>query len=188
MQTSEHKIGAMRTTEIWINSIKQLIVLPAGLALLTILLVAPACSKDEASVSLAEKSIAVLPFFNASSHQQDAYFAGGIQEDLISSLSKIRDLKVISRSSVMPYKDAEKSLTQISEELGVRFLLEGSTQRSGDQVRINVQLIDGMTDKHIWAETYSRELKAGNVFAIQAEISKEIAQQLEGIIYPSSLP
>jgi serine/threonine-protein kinase len=125
-----------------------------------------------------EKSIAVLPFDNLSDDQANAYFAVGIQDEILTDLAKIADLKVISRTSVMQYKTrGERNLREISRQLGVAHVLEGSVQRAGNRVRVNAQLIDAWTDAHLWAQTYNRDL--ADVFAIQSEIAKTIAQQLK---------
>ncbi len=132
---------------------------------------------------LPQKSIAVLPFENLSSDPENAYFADGVQDEILTHLSKLADLKVISRMSVMPYKDkAMRNLPEIAQQLGVAHLLEGSVQRSGNRVRVNAQLIATRTGSHEWAETYDREL--ADVFAIQSEIAAAIAQQLQAKISP----
>ena len=130
------------------------------------------------------KSIAVLPFANRSDQASDEYFTEGIHDDLLTHLAKIGSMKVISRTSVLRYKDTEKSIPEIAAELNVATVLEGGIQRSGSQVRINVQLIDAKTDEHLWAEIFDRELTAENLFAIQSEISKEIAKALEATLSP----
>jgi len=128
------------------------------------------------------KSIAVLPFRNRSNRDEDAYFTEGIHDDLLTSLAKIGDLKVISRTSVMQFRDTDKSIPEIARELGVATLLEGGVQRSAGQVRINVQLIDAQSDSHLWSDYYDRKLSAENVFAIQSEISHEIATALQVVL------
>ncbi len=128
------------------------------------------------------KSIAVLPFANRSSREEDAFFAEGIHDDLLTSLAKVGDLKVISRTSVMRYRDTEMSIPDIAAELGVSAVLEGAIQRSADQVRINVQLIDAGSDEHLWAEFYDRALTAENLFTIQSEISREIVTVLSATL------
>ncbi|MDX2418701.1 MAG: winged helix-turn-helix domain-containing protein [Xanthomonadales bacterium] len=126
-----------------------------------------------------DQSIAVLPFDNRSDREEDQFFTDGIHDDLVTTIAKIGSMKVISRTSVMEYKDTIKKLPQIAKELGVANILEGGIQRSGDKVRINVQLIDAATDNHLWAEIYERELTAENLFAVQSEITKVIADALE---------
>jgi serine/threonine-protein kinase len=134
--------------------------------------------------AVVEKSIAVLPFENLSSDKENAYFADGVQDEILTNLAKIADLKVISRTSVMQYKTGvARNLLEIGKQLSVAHLLEGSVQRSGGQVRVNAQLIDARTDAHLWAENYDRPL--GDVFAIQSEIAKTIAEQLRAKLSPS---
>ncbi|MDQ3118493.1 MAG: tetratricopeptide repeat protein [Verrucomicrobiota bacterium] len=123
-----------------------------------------------------EKSIAVLPFANLSSDKENAYFAEGIQDEILTRLSKIADLKVISRTSTQNYKSAPENLPEIGRQLGVAHFLEGSVQKSGDTVRINVQLIKAADDSHIWADIFDRKL--ADIFSVQSEVSKAIAEKL----------
>ena len=133
---------------------------------------------------IAEKSIAVLPFENLSANADNAYFADGVQDEILTDLARIADLKVISRTSVMQYKsDLKRNLRQIATELGVAHVLEGSVQRAGTRVRVNAQLIDARNDAHLWAQTYDRDL--ADVFAIQSEIAKSIADQLQAKLSPN---
>jgi TolB-like protein/Flp pilus assembly protein TadD len=129
--------------------------------------------------SYGDRSIAVLPFENRSNREEDQFFTDGIHDDLLTTIAKIGSIKVISRTSVMEYRDTLKKIPQIAEELGVANILEGGIQRSGNHVRINVQLIDAATDDHLWAETYDRELTAENLFAVQSEITRIIADALQ---------
>ena len=129
-----------------------------------------------------EKSIAVLPFENLSQDATNEPFTIGIHDDILTQISKIRALKVISRTSVMEYRNTTKNLKTIGQELGVATVLEGGVQRAGDRVRINVQLIDAATDKHLWADTYDRRLTAANIFAIQTEIAMAIADALRATL------
>jgi TolB-like protein len=130
-----------------------------------------------------QKSIAVLPFENLSEEKANAFFADGVQDEILTALSKIADLKVISRSSVMHYRSGlERNPRKIGEELGVAHVLEGSVQRSGNRIRVNAQLIDARNDTHLWAQTYDRDLS--DVFAIQSEIAKTIADQLQAKLSP----
>jgi TolB-like protein/Tfp pilus assembly protein PilF/predicted Ser/Thr protein kinase len=125
-----------------------------------------------------EKSIAVLPFSNLSKEPENAFFADGVQDEILTDLARIADLKVISRTSVMHYKSGTaRNLREIGQQLGVANVVEGSVQRSGNRVRVNAQLVDARTDRHLWAETYDRDL--ADVFAIQSEIAKTIAEQLQ---------
>jgi serine/threonine-protein kinase len=131
-----------------------------------------------------EKSIAVLPFENLSSDKENAFFTDGVQDEILTDLAKIADLKVISRSSVMQYKSGvPRELRKIGQELGVAHLLEGSVQRAANRVRVNAQLINTRNDAHLWAQTYDRDL--ADVFAIQSEIAKAIADQLQAKLSPS---
>jgi len=152
----------------------------------------PASKSASASVSkstpfpgpvIPEKSIAVLPFENRSDDKQNAYFADGVQNEILTDLAKIADLRVISRTSVMQYKSgAQRNVREIGQQLGVAHVLEGSVQRSGNRVRVTAQLIDARTDTHQWAEHYDRDL--ADVFAIQSEIAKAIADQLQAKLSP----
>jgi TolB-like protein/Flp pilus assembly protein TadD len=127
----------------------------------------------------ADRSIAVLPFENMASDAEGESFVSGIHDDILTQLSKIEALHVTSRTSVREYANTEKSVGEIAAELGVANILEGGVQRSGDRVRINIQLIDAATDRHLWAETYNRELTAENVFEIQGDIARAVATALE---------
>jgi TolB-like protein/class 3 adenylate cyclase/Flp pilus assembly protein TadD len=131
-----------------------------------------------------EKSIAVLPFENRSEDKTNSYFADGVQDEILTDLARIADLKVISRTSVMHYKSGvARNLREIGQQLGVANVLEGSVQRSGNRVRVNAQLIDTRNDRHLWGQTYDRDL--ADVFAIQSEIAKAIADQLRAQLSPS---
>src|SRR5881275_988805 len=122
------------------------------------------------------KSIAVLPFENLSRDPDNAYFAEGIQDEILTRLSKIADLKVISRTSTQHYKSAPTNLPQIAKQLGVANILEGSVQKSQDAVRVNVQLIKAASDSHLWADTFDRKLT--DIFSVESEVAKVIAEQL----------
>jgi TolB-like protein/Tfp pilus assembly protein PilF len=126
--------------------------------------------------AIPEKSIAVLPFENRSEETANAYFADGIQDEILTRLSKIADLKVISRTSTQRYKSAPGNLADIARQLGVAHILEGSVQKSGDAVRVNVQLIKVATDSHLWADTFDRKLT--DIFSVESEVAKAIADQL----------
>ena len=131
-----------------------------------------------------EKSIAVLPFENLSEEKANAFFTDGVQDEILTDLAKIADLKVISRTSVMQYKTgAQRNLREIAQQLGVAHLVEGSVQRVSNRVRVNAQLIDARNDAHLWAQTYDRDL--ADVFAIQSEIAKAIADQLQAKLSPA---
>jgi TolB-like protein/Tfp pilus assembly protein PilF len=130
-----------------------------------------------------EKSIAVLPFQNLSEEKENAFFADGIQDDILTNLAKIGDLKVISRTSVMAYRDKPASLREIGKTLGVSAILEGSVRKVGNRVRVNVQLINAENDQHLWAEDYDRELT--DVFAIQTDLAQKIAKELRAQLSPA---
>jgi serine/threonine protein kinase/Tfp pilus assembly protein PilF len=135
------------------------------------------------AATLPEKSIAVLPFENLSKDEENAFFASGVQDEILSNLAKIADLKVISRTSVMNYKDrAGRNLREIAKALGVAHVVEGSVQRAGGKVRVTAQLIDARSDAHVWADHYDRDL--ADVFAIQSEIAQQIAGQLRAKLSP----
>jgi serine/threonine-protein kinase len=140
---------------------------------------------ENAALNVApDKSIAVLPFENLSDQKQNAYFADGVQDEILTDLAKVADLKVISRSSVLQYKSGvARNLREIAHQLGVANVVEGSVQRVANRVRVNAQLIDARTDRHLWAQTYDRDL--ADVFAIQSEIATSIAGQLQTRLSPS---
>ncbi len=137
-----------------------------------------------AVLKINSKSIAVLPFENRSEAKADAFFTDGIHDDLLTQIARFKDIKTISRTSVMAYKNTTKNMRTIGQELGVATILEGGVQRAGNQVRINMQLIDARTDEHLWAETYTREMTAENIFAIQSEIAAAIAKALSAVLSP----
>ncbi len=126
-----------------------------------------------------KRAIAVLPFDNFSPNPGDAYFADGMHEEIITRLSQISELKVISRTSVMQYREVRKPVREIAAELGVDFILEGSARKAEDQVLLTVQLIDARKDEHLWADKYDRDLTAGNLFAIQSDVAERVAAALE---------
>ena len=137
-----------------------------------------------APLAVLDKSIAVLPFENRSEDKANAYFTDGVQDEILTYLAKIADLKVISRTSVLQYKSGvARNLREIAQQLGVANVVEGSVQRSGNRVRVNAQLIDARNDAHLWAQTYDRDLD--DVFAIQSEIAKAIADQLQAKLSPA---
>jgi serine/threonine protein kinase/tetratricopeptide (TPR) repeat protein len=143
--------------------------------------------RTENSVSnpaVAEKSIAVLPFGNLSPDPNNAFFTDGVQDEILTDLARIADLKVISRASVVHYKSGmPRKLREIGQQLGVAYVVEGSVQRADNRVRVNAQLVDARTDRHLWAQTYDRDLN--DVFAIQSEIARAIADQLQAKLSPS---
>ncbi len=156
----------------WAEVAVALLVLAATVAALVFFLRGPARS----ALAIAEKSIAVLPFENLSRDPDNAYFAEGIQDEILTRLSKIADLKVISRTSTERYKSAPQNRPEIAKQLGVAHILEGSVQKSGDAVRVNVQLIKAADDSHLWADTFDRKLT--DMFSVESEVAKAIADQL----------
>src|SRR3989475_7694586 len=137
---------------------------------------APPSATAPAPVAIPEKSIAVMPFENLSRDPDNAYFADGIQDEILTRVSKIADLKVISRTSTQHYKSAPENLPEIARQLGVAHILEGSVQKSGDAVRVNVQLIKAANDSHLWADTFDRKLT--DIFSVESEVAKAITEQL----------
>src|SRR5213080_1584584 len=127
-----------------------------------------------------ERSIAVLPFENRSEDKANAYFAEGVQDEVLTRLSKIADLKVTSRTSTQHYKSVPEDLAEIAKQLGVAHILEGSVQKSGDAVRVNVQLIKAANDSQVWAETFDRKLT--DIFSVESDVAKAIADQLRAHI------
>ena len=130
--------------------------------------------------AIPEKSIAVLPFDNLSRDPDNAYFCEGVQDEILTRLAKVSDLKVVSRTSTQHFKSSPDNLPQIAKQLGVMHVLEGSVQKSNDQVRVNVQLINALTDAHLWAETFDRKLT--DIFAVESEIAKSVAENFKGAI------
>src|SRR5438105_8988708 len=133
--------------------------------------------RQSEAATLPEKSIAVLPFDKLSRDPDNAFFAEGVQDEILTRLAKVADLKVIARTSTQKFKSAPENLPEIAKQLGVLNLLEGSVQKAGDQVRVNVQLINALTNAHLWAETYDRRLI--DIFAVESEIAKTIADTLQ---------
>jgi len=137
----------------------------------------PTPRQSEAATAIPSKSIAVLPFDNLSRDPDNAYFAEGVQDEILTRLAKVADLKVISRTSTQRFKSVPSDLRDIAKQLGVTNILEGSVQKSTDQVRVNVQLINALTDAHLWADTYDRKLT--DIFAVESDIAKSIAETLQ---------
>jgi TolB-like protein/Flp pilus assembly protein TadD len=165
---------ARRKKHVWIYIVVMGVLLSIGLFLLGRY---SAGNKAASPAGLLNKSIAVLPFDNLSRDPDNAYFAEGVQDEILTRLAKVADLKVISRTSTQHFKSTPENLPEIAKQLGVTNILEGSVQKAADQVRVNVQLINAMTDAHIWAETYDRKLT--DIFAVESEIAKAIAETLQ---------
>jgi TolB-like protein len=134
---------------------------------------------------MADKSIAVLPFKNESSDSSNLYFVNGLMESTLNNLQKIKDLRVISRSSVEKYRNTNKTIPEIAEELNVSYFVEGSGQKIGDQVLLNIQLIEASGDRHLWAEQYNREVV--DIFELQNEVARNIVSSIEVIVTPAEL-
>jgi TolB-like protein/tetratricopeptide (TPR) repeat protein len=145
----------------------------------------PRQSEPVTASRITEKSIAVLPFESLSEDKSNAYFAEGVQDEILTRLAKVADLKVISRTSTQRFKSAPSDLRDIAKQLGVMHIVEGSVQKSNDQVRVNVQLINAMTDAHLWADTYDRKLI--DIFAVESEIAKTIADTLQAKLTGSEM-
>ncbi len=137
----------------------------------------------QAGEAISQKSIAILPFANLSEEKANAYFAEGIQNEILTRLATVRDLKVISRTSTVKYQSKPDNLKTVAQELGVSTILEGAVQKAGDKVRVNVQLIDARTDTHLWAKSYDRDFK--DVLGVESEVSQEIAEALQANLSPS---
>jgi len=152
------------------------IIIGALLLVIAMLIVGRLPFYRQTGESISQKSIAVLPFENLSEDKANAYFADGIQDEILTRLSKIADLKVISRTSTQHYKSAPENLPEIARQLGVAHILEGRVQKSGDAVRVNVQLIQAANDSHLWADTFDRKLT--DIFSVESEVAKAIAEQL----------
>ena len=158
------------------------IIIGALLLVIAMLIVGRFPFYRETGDSISQKSIAVLPFENLSADPENAYFADGIQDDVLTNVAKIGELKVISRSSVMQYRGQPRNLREIGKALRVSNVLEGTVRRSGNKVRVNVQLIDANTDNHIWANDYDRDVT--DVFSIQSDLAHNIAEALQARLSP----
>src|SRR5206468_6487483 len=132
---------------------------------------------EAATSAIGQKSIAVLPFDNLSRDPDNAYFCEGVQDEILTRLAKVADLKVISRTSTQHFKSSPENLPQIAKQLGVAHVLEGSVQKAGEQVRVNVQLINALSDSHLWADKFDRKLT--DIFAVESEIAAKIADSLQ---------
>ena len=174
-ETVQKRRARVRSAEVAVG----LLVLAAIVAAFVFLLRRPTPS----GLVIAAKSIAVLPFENLSEEKANAYFAEGIQAEILTKLATVHDLKVISRTSTAKYKSKPDNLKTVAQELGVSTVLEGAVQRAGGKVRVNVQLIDARADTHLWAKTYDRDLK--DVLAVESEVSQEIADALQAKLSPS---
>ena len=171
------KSAPVRRKHAWISLVLVGAILSIGLLFIGRHPTRNAASVEVPRTELPSKSIAVLPFVNLSRDPDNAYFAEGVQDEILTRLAKVADLKVISRTSTQRFKSAPENLPQIAKQLGVMHILEGSVQKSTDKVRVNVQLINALTDAHLWAESYDRELI--DVFQVESDIAQRIASTLE---------
>jgi TolB-like protein/Tfp pilus assembly protein PilF len=162
---------------VWIYVVVIGLLLSIGLFLLGRYSAVNGTSRQSEAATVPDKSIAVLPFDNLSRDPDNAYFAEGVQDEILTRLAKIGDLKVISRTSTEKYKSAPANLREIAQQLGVAHIVEGSVQKANDQVRVNVQLINALTDAHLWADTYDRKLL--DIFSVESDIAKTIADTLQ---------
>src|ERR1700720_4472287 len=162
---------------VWIYVVVVGVLLSIGLFLLGRYSAVNGAPRQSEAATVPDKSIAVLPFDNLSRDPDNAYFAEGVQDEILTRLAKIGDLKVISRTSTEKYKSAPANLREIAQQLGVAHIVEGSVQKADDQVRVNVQLINALTDAHLWADTYDRKLL--DIFSVESDIAKTIADTLQ---------
>ncbi len=177
VRTEDLRLAQARSIQRATGRILDFIIIGALLLVIAMLIVGRRPFYRQTGEAISQKSIAVLPFENRSEEKTNAYFADGIQDEIMTHLSKIADLKVISRTSTRHYKTAPENLAEIAKQLGVAHILEGSVQKSGDGVRVNVQLIKAANDSHLWAETYDRKLT--DIFSVESEIAKGIAESLQ---------
>src|SRR5438094_395688 len=179
----DHRSARVGARKWWLIICLLLIVVAAAIAGFWLLSHRVPSKPSAIAVAIPDKSIAVLPLENLSEEKENAFFADGIQDELLSNLAKIKDLKVISRTSVMPYKAGiTRNLKEIAQQLGVSNVVEGSVRRSGNHVRVSVQLIDALTDRHIWAQNYDRTL--ADSLALQGELATEIAAGVGATLSP----
>jgi serine/threonine protein kinase/tetratricopeptide (TPR) repeat protein len=171
-----HASGAQHTRIVFAAAALTLVLGVSAFFVLRSLRTHPATAGSASSPAPPEKSIAVLPFENRSEEKENAYFADGVQDEILTRLSKIADLKVISRTSTQHYKSAPGNLREVARQLGVAHILEGTVQKRGDTVRVNVQLIKAANDSHLWAETFDRKLT--DILSVESEVAKAIAEQL----------
>jgi TolB-like protein len=176
VRTEDLHPAQARSIQLATGRILDFIIIGALLLVIAVLIVGRLPFYRQTGESISEKSIAVLPFENLSEDKANAYFADGIQDEILTRLSKIADLKVISRTSTQHYKSRPENLPEIAKQLGVAHILEGRVQKSGDVVRVNVQLIKAANDSHLWADTYDRKLT--DIFSVESEVAKAIADQL----------
>jgi TolB-like protein len=183
VRTEDVRPAQARSVQRATGRILDFIIIGALLLVIAMLILGRLPFYRQTGESISQKSIAILPFENLSEEKANAYFAEGIQNEILTRLATVRDLKVISRTSTAKYKSKPDNLKTVAEELGVSTVLEGAVQKAGDKVRVNVQLIDARADKHLWAKSYDRDLK--DVLGVESEVSQEIAEALQANLSPS---
>ena len=183
VRTEDLRPAEARSAQRATGRILDFIIIGVLLLVIAMLMVGRLPSFKQTGESIPKKSIAILPFENLSEEKANAYFAEGVQNEILTRLATVRDLKVISRTSTAKYQSKPDNLKTVAQELGVSTVLEGAVQKAGDKVRVNVQLIDARADTHLWAKSYDRDLK--DVLAVESEVSQEIAEALQANLSPS---
>jgi TolB-like protein/predicted Zn-dependent protease len=183
VRTEDLHAAQARSAQRVTGRILDFIIIGALLLVIAMLIVGRLPFYRQTGESISQKSIAILPFANLSEEKANAYFAEGIQNEILTRLATVRDLKVISRTSTVKYQSKPDNLKTVAQELGVSTILEGAVQKAGDKVRVNVQLIDARTDTHLWAKSYDRDFK--DVLGVESEVSQEIAEALQANLSPS---
>ena len=183
VRTEDLRPAEARSAQRATGRILDFIIIGVLLLVIAMLMVGRLPSFKQTGESIPKKSIAILPFENLSEEKANAYFAEGVQNEILTRLATVRDLKVISRTSTAKYQSKPDNLKTVAQELGVSTVLEGAVQKAGDKVRVNVQLIDARADTHLWAKSYDRDFK--DVLAVESEVSQEIAEALQANLSPS---
>ena len=183
VRTEDLHPAQARSAERVTGRILDFIIIGALLLVIAMLIVGRLPFYRQTGESISQKSIAILPFENLSEEKANAYFADGIQNEILTRLATVRDLKVISRTSTAKYKSKPDNLKTVAQELGVSTVLEGAVQKAGDKVRVNVQLVDARADRHLWAKSYDRDLR--DVLGVESEVSQQIAEALQANLSPS---
>ena len=183
VRTEDLRPAEARSAQRATGRILDFIIIGVLLLVIAVLMVGRLPSFKQTGESIPKKSIAILPFENLSEEKANAYFAEGVQNEILTRLATVRDLKVISRTSTAKYQSKPDNLKTVAQELGVSTVLEGAVQKAGDKVRVNVQLIDARADTHLWAKSYDRDFK--DVLAVESEVSQEIAEALQANLSPS---
>src|SRR5881409_37960 len=183
VRTEDLRPAEARSAQRATGRILDFIIIGVLLLVIAVLMVGRLPSFKQTGESIPKKSIAILPFENLSEEKANAYFAEGVQNEILTRLATVRDLKVISRTSTAKYQSKPDNLKTVAQELGVSTILEGTVQRAGDKVRVNVQLIDARADSHLWANSYDRDFK--DVLSVESEVAAQIADALKANLSPS---